>query len=139
MKLFRITMFSIRLLVVFHMLGVFIAGQYSMMVSTNGPELFPIIRTLKSVLLFKKCVLNYVLRVSVMYLSNKENETLGEGYNRFKFWNDRASIPFTLYIRAAISSNYNHAFYSSYPFPVSKNPQKPIVYPHHKPLKISYI
>ena len=51
MKLFRITTFSVGLLIVFLMLDVFAAGQYSIMVLTNGPELFPIIRTGKSALL----------------------------------------------------------------------------------------
>ena len=57
MKLFRITTFSVGLLIVFLMLDVFAAGQYSIMVS-SGPELFPIIRNRKSLYIYIFLFLN---------------------------------------------------------------------------------
>jgi hypothetical protein len=70
MKFFRIMKVSLAIFFVFQVLDDFAAGQHNIMVSTNGPEQFPIIRARKSICFsFYNFVVNST--ISLLNLSNK--------------------------------------------------------------------
>ena len=47
MKLFRVMIFTFYVSMGFHMLDMFVAGDHTIMMSSHGPEMFPIIRSRK--------------------------------------------------------------------------------------------
>jgi hypothetical protein len=81
MKFVRIMKFSFAIFLVFLVLDDFTAGQHYIMVSTDGPEQFPIIHARKSICfaLYNLVVLNST--ASFLNLSNAK--LLQRIYNRF--------------------------------------------------------
>ena len=47
MKLSRVMIFTFYVSMGFHMLDTFVAGDHTIMISSRGPEMFPIIRSRK--------------------------------------------------------------------------------------------